>query len=165
MDKNEKHAIVTQQKFDFYLLALVFTVLGLSVQTSRFSSGVQAFCEIAAWGALLISGLAGLSRMEWIPVSFAFHSDQFREQALVRQAKQGRPFMDQSGRALSSTEIEEHMRKAQEDMSQRAKAMTRIEQRHAVKYLVHRGLFVAGLGLLIISRAICLLSPATNVSK
>lgn len=38
MDKNLEHSIQTQQKFEFYFLALVFTVLGLSIQTSQFSS-------------------------------------------------------------------------------------------------------------------------------
>jgi len=64
MDKNQEISIQTQQKFEFYFLALVFTVLGLSIQTSVFSSKLQSAIEIAAWAFFLISGLAGLSRME-----------------------------------------------------------------------------------------------------
>lgn len=35
---NNDAAVETQQKFDFYFLGLVFTVLALSVQTAKFNS-------------------------------------------------------------------------------------------------------------------------------
>ncbi|MBN1505420.1 MAG: hypothetical protein JW955_01170 [Sedimentisphaerales bacterium] len=165
MDKNEEHAVQTQQKFEFYFLGLVFTVLGLCVQTSRFSSGIQAFCEICAWGAFLVSGLAGLSRMEWVPVSFKLDSDQNKQKTLVQRALQGESFMDESGRRLSPADVQERVRKADEDMNQRGRVMARIEHKHAVKYLLHKWLFVAGLALLITSRAINLLAPAVDMAK
>lgn len=59
----------TQEKFEFYLISLVFT-LALSIQTSKF--GVFIFSadvmELLGWFSLLISGVAGLWRLEYIPV-------------------------------------------------------------------------------------------------
>ncbi|MDD5240858.1 MAG: hypothetical protein PHG47_03940 [Sulfuricella sp.] len=61
---NNEAAVETQQKFDFYFLGLIFTVLALSVQTAKFPSVVSTVFELSAWLSLLISGLAGLSRFE-----------------------------------------------------------------------------------------------------
>jgi hypothetical protein len=165
MDKNQEHAIQTQQKFEFYFFGLVFTVLGLSVQTSQFSSDIQASCEIAAWAALLVSGLAGLSRMEWIPVLYGFDSDHNTEGALVRRAEQGGSFIDESGRVLSSDEIGERVKRAHEHIRERQAVMTGIERKGATKYWLHKWMFVAGLVLLIVSRSVVMLSNAGTASQ
>src|SRR5688572_20620227 len=53
-----KLSISQQEKFEFYLLALIFTILGLAVQTAKFGSHVVADAlELCSWAALLISGL------------------------------------------------------------------------------------------------------------
>jgi hypothetical protein len=118
MDKNEEFAIQTQQKFEFYLLGLAFTVLGLSVQTS-----------------------------------------------LVRGATQGRSFVDDSGQLLQPADVQQRIEGAEQRMAERSETMLRIERHHKVKYVAHKWLFVAGLLLLTVSRAIGLLSPATGMAK
>lgn len=61
-----------EQKFDLYFIGLIFTVLGLSVQSASFpkSGSVYPWLELAAWAGLLAAGLAGLSRLEWVPVMY-----------------------------------------------------------------------------------------------
>jgi len=62
-------AVQTQERFRFYLVALVFTILGLSIQTYDETSLVFArFTEVCSWAVLLVSGLAGLSYIEWGPI-------------------------------------------------------------------------------------------------
>ena len=60
---------VSQQvhfKFEFYLVALTFTIAASAIQTGKFS-GYSAidFFEGAAWVTLVTSGLIGLWRLEY----------------------------------------------------------------------------------------------------
>jgi len=54
------------EKFEFYFLGLTFTMLGLSIQTANFNTSFPetVWLEIIGWIGLLISGLAGLSKVE-----------------------------------------------------------------------------------------------------
>ena len=158
MDKNQEISIQTQQKFEFYFLALVFTVLGLSIQTSVFSSKLQSAIEIAAWAFFLISGISGLSRMEWIPVSYQSYSDLIIEKSHAREAKGGRSFVDESGKLLTGDEVEEYHQHVERRIKERIEKMDKIETRSKFKYFLHKWMFVAGLVLLFVSRAINLFS-------
>ena len=52
------------RKFNFYIVALAFTLMGLSVQTAKFDSGVFGLCfELLGWLGLLLSGVIGLHRL------------------------------------------------------------------------------------------------------
>ena len=70
MSDNERSvAQQSQEKFQFYGVALVFTILGLSIQTATFDGHIIArICELFSWLMLLVSGLSGLSHLEWNPV-------------------------------------------------------------------------------------------------
>jgi len=59
----------SQEKFEFYLVGLVFTLLALSIQTAKFGqSNLSDFFELSGWLSLAVSGLSGLWRLEYIPV-------------------------------------------------------------------------------------------------
>ena len=154
MDENLKISIETQKKFEFYFLALVFTILGLSIQTSQFSTRIQTVFEIGAWLAFLASGLAGLSRMEWIPIAYKHYSERAKEKLHSIEAKTGRPFINGTGQQLSKEEIANYAQKADERITERTKIMNKIETDVKIKYRIHKWGFVAGLVLLVISRAV-----------
>ena len=57
-----------QEKFQFYIVGLIFTLLGLAVQTASFGSSIVAdLLEFGAWACLLLSALLAMSRLEWAP--------------------------------------------------------------------------------------------------
>jgi hypothetical protein len=65
-----KHSRELQEKFELYLLALIFTILGLAIQTAKLGANrVVDVLEVLGWLSLVVSGLIGLSRLEWVPVA------------------------------------------------------------------------------------------------
>lgn len=81
IDPNLAAALRLQEQFDFYLLGLTFTILGLSVQTARFDGPApKDALELVAWWALLVSGLAALYRAQWKPNLYRVTAEQIRYQ-------------------------------------------------------------------------------------
>ncbi|MBU9546827.1 hypothetical protein LGM48_28845 [Burkholderia multivorans] len=65
-----EHSRELQEKFELYLLALIFTILGLAIQIAKFGIYRTAdVSQILGWVSLTISGVCGLWRMERIPWS------------------------------------------------------------------------------------------------
>ena len=162
MDPNLEHAINIKDKFHFYFLALVFTILGLSIQTSKFISYPQAIVEIFAWASLLCSGLAGLSRMEWLPLGYEHYSKLVAQKTFLREAKTGRELMNGSGEIMSPLEAEEFIKDVNSRMEERATFMDKLERKEKIQYFIHKWLFVVGLIFLAVSRAIALFSPPSS---
>jgi hypothetical protein len=164
MDARE-YGLQLQEKFELYLLALIFTVLALAVQTAKFDNiNIVAVClELASWVVLLFSGLVGLRRMEWIPVAHFAHADQCQSEAELQQyrtlAKRGidaLPVEDQGEPASIETFI-----KDREQHILRMKANKRkYDKLTRKRYVVHKWTFVLGMFLLIGARG---LGPSIKV--
>jgi hypothetical protein len=165
MDPNLEHAINIKDKFQFYFLALVFTILGLSIQTSKFISYPQAIVEIFAWASLLCSGLAGLSRMEWLPLSYEHYSKLVEQKAFLREAKPGRQIINESGEIMPPLEVKQFIRDVNSRIEERASFMDKLQRKEKIQYFIHKWLFVVGLIFLAVSRAIALFSlPSSPVT-
>ena len=165
MDPNLEHAINIKDKFQFYFLALVFTVLGLSIQTSQYTSTWQAVIEVCGWVSLLSSGLAGLSRMEWIPLSYEHYSELTSQKSFLREAKTGRQLMNESGELMPPLEAEHFIKDVNDRMKERVAFMDKLELKEKIKYFTHKWMFVIGLSFLSVSRAMNLfLTRATSSS-
>ena len=83
-DSTLRMAAELQLKFSFYLTGLTFGILALSVQTSTFDIPLAAQCaEIGGWVLMLVSGVAGLMRLEVLPHIHALgaHEDRARARA------------------------------------------------------------------------------------
>jgi hypothetical protein len=69
----------TQEKFQFYVLALNFTLLAAAIQTARFGAYIlQDWLELIGWLGLLSAGIVGLWKIEWsspIRVQYAKKAD------------------------------------------------------------------------------------------
>jgi hypothetical protein len=81
INPNEEAGQRIQEKFQFYIVGLTFTILGLSVQTAVFGRNPFAdILEILSWVALLGSGLLGLLRLHRIPYLYDAFGRRQKEQ-------------------------------------------------------------------------------------
>jgi len=148
----------TAQKFDFYFLALVFTILGLSVQTSFFVQRYHQYIfEIVALFSLLVSGLAGLFRIEWMSVAYRHYGTIQEDQKkvdMLNQGLKGKPILSPSGKQFSDDELLKEKEKLNGFILKRQTTSKAIDRRTSIKYYVHKYMFVIGIIALVISRVI-----------
>jgi hypothetical protein len=150
----ELHGLV--EKLEFYFLGLTFTLLGLSVQTFKPTNFLSAdLVEITGWFLLLISGLVGLSRLEWIPVNLgvkgreSYLEDAYRE--LGKAQESGEPVIDsKSLQPINVTESRTVAAKSLEEIKIRGR---KLDRKNDIKYSAQKSLFLVGLVALILARA------------
>jgi hypothetical protein len=148
--KSNERAIAqqSQEKFEFYLLSLVFTLLALAVQSATFGASLpkNAF-ELLAWMLFLISGLSGLYRLQWIPVarvSMANKRSLENEVKMKELQLQGQTELHvlDSGR---SQPIPERINNRQIGIDALEPKIKKIEARVQAAYEIHKYAFVLGL--------------------
>jgi len=152
-----EHSRELQEKFELYLLALIFTILGLAIQTAKLGiNRASDVLEVLGWLSLMVSGLTGLSRLEWVPVALKTGSqlqDIRNERKRLADAAEGGmqwvPVVDQPEPANINDLIADRdnaIGKAQSHID-------KMEQRIQLKYGIHKWSFVIGLVLLFMARA------------
>lgn len=152
-----------QQKFEFYIVALVFTVLALSIQTANENATfLNSVLELSAWTCLLLSGLTGLSRLEWYSITlFLFHYREIDESGAkrLREAKErGDEYVTILG-TENEEPIDEHIQRKEKLIEKKNRDIERVSKRGTLKYRIHKYAFVLGLILLLASRGLNLLAP------
>lgn len=157
-NQNYKIAIEISNKFEFYFIALVFTILGLSIQTSSLNKiFFQYIFELAAWGFLLTSGLAGLSRLEWMSIFYRHHGELQEEQRILDmldQGTKGRPIFKSLGESWTLGALKEEKARVEERVTLRKREIEKVNKWTLWKYKIQKWSFVVGLIALIISRGI-----------
>jgi len=144
-----------QEKFQFYIVGLIFTLLGLAVQTASFGTSLAAdLFELGAWICLLLSALLAMSRLEWAPQIyrlFDVQQDLKGEQKRLQQAiNAGTKVVDKTGQPI---EVDEFLRIIEERLNITVGQIKKIDKGAQWKYKVHKVGFVLGLVLLISARA------------
>lgn len=147
-----------QERFEFYVIALAFTILGLSIQTASFGESLLSDSfELLGWLFLFVSGLVGLSRLEWVSVAYNVHAEieNIQAEALrLRQAQQmGHnevPVIDDEREIVP---IEEALQAQNNAVTQLKPKVESIEKWTLRKYQIHKWAFVLGLLFLLLSRA------------
>ena len=156
---NLKLSIEKQEKFEFYFIALVFTILGLSIQTSNLiKENCQYIFEIIGWVLLMISGLTGLSRLEWIPVIYAHIAKIQREEGRKNMFEKAYyrkiPLTDEYGNFWEERELQKELNETRQILEERRKKQNNLEKNALIKYKIHRLAFYLGLIFLMTSRII-----------
>jgi len=144
------------EKIEFYFLGLTFTLLALAVQTFKPSTSLTAdVVETGGWLLLLISGLVGVSKIEWIPVILLVKNrESFLEDAhrgLEKAEKRGMPVMDsQSGQPVNVPEL---MATTGRSLNEIKSHGLRLGKGHELRHDLQRVCFVLGLVALLLARA------------
>jgi hypothetical protein len=151
-----KISIEYQQKFLFYLLGLTFTILALSIQTSLFGKYYFAdLAELGGWLCLLVSGLLGLSRIEWSSVFYFLSSEKSGIEGRIASAKKY-SLRSRSIRVLETGEnipIENFIDDEKDRQELYQKKIESIQFRQQLKSIIQKILFLLGIIFIIISRA------------
>lgn len=146
-------------KFEFYFLALTFTLLGLSLHTSDLAGAPFAskVLEVAAWSLLALSGFVGLSKMNWISSIIMLRERRDSYEAMMdelRKSKaigQPRAIDTSSGKMVAVDDLLENAGKAQDNVSSTLK---RLGTKHEIKHIVQWWSFYAAVLLFIVGRGI-----------
>ena len=167
MSDNERAvAHQSQEKFQFYGVALVFTILGLSIQTATFDGHVVArIFELLSWLMLLISGLSGLSHLEWNPVIRIqmVRKDEFETKAnqLATQRNQGIQQVNVL-QANKVVPIDERISEYESYIEKLDAQVTKLDSKAEIKYKVFKWSFAIGIVLLAAGRSITPLMGIIN---
>ena len=149
-------AAKTQEKFEFYILSLVFTLLALSIQSAKFQNPSYVnFIELLGWGSFFVSGLAGLWRMEFIPVQHGklAKRHEIEEQIIQYEEIKRKGISEVSVILTGGTEkIDETLNNNREALVILDNVIDKIDQHNLIKYKVHKYAFVIGLLFVLLSR-------------
>ena len=154
----------TQEKFEFYLISLVFTLLALSIQTSKFGvSAIADSFELIGWLSLLVSGVSGLWRIEYLSVE--------RMKLNYKDELQNQIYNCNEIKLKGATEIyvledekdqpiEERIKNLNEGIKALNPVIKKLERHNNIKYKTHRVSFLLGVISIIVARGYI---PAGNV--
>lgn len=159
MSDNERAvAHQSQEKFQFYGVVLVFTILGLSIQTSAFDGHVIArICELFSWLMLLVSGLSGLSHLEWSPI---IRIQMVRKDELEGKANQLLAQKNQGVRQVNVRQdnkvvpIEQRIEEYESYVGKLDTQITKLDRKAGIKYQIFKWSFVTGIAFLAAGRSI-----------
>lgn len=146
----------TQEKFEFYIISLVFTLLALSIQTAKFGSSVTAdTLELSGWFALLVSGISGLWRMEFIPVQRIKMAQRDDLEKKIYELKELQLKGVKEAYVLqtdSSQPLEQRKKNYQDGIEALDPLIKKLDRHNMVKYYTHRYSLVIGVFLLVVAR-------------
>ena len=152
------------QKFELYFIALVFTILGLSIQTSSITNHwYQYVFEILSWFFLLVSGLFGLSRLEWMPVAYRQYGASDIEKNNLNKLNQGlagRMMIDENGKKFTEDELLKLKQELSDQIVKRGNEIEKVDKKTGIAYQIHKWAFVAGIISLFISRSILVITKS-----
>jgi len=154
---NEQQAVSLQEKLEFYFVGLVFTLLGLSVQTlSRDRTDPWHYFDVLGCFLLFVSGLSGLTRLESLFRHFKFHArrDHLSDaRSVLRKRLDREEKLRILGGGSDTTEITGLASLTDEQIADAEQWITKNEKTHALSYYSTKWTFVGGLIALFVSRA------------
>jgi hypothetical protein len=139
---NLKVAQDVHHKFEFYIIALAFTTAAFATQTGRFTGLVIGDAiEVLSWILLVLSGVLGLMRLEYLPVAYRAHDSIRAKREDINRYQHYERYRD-SVMAMRA------------DVAETEPKLKVIEVKFQRRYRWQMRFLVAGFGVLIVSRVL-----------
>ena len=146
-----------QEKFQFYILGLAFTLLGLAVQTASFGvSPVADVMELLGWALLLTSALTLASRLEWTPQIyhlFDVQQDIEQDQSDLHDAQLKGTKQATIRGTGESIDLDAVLERLDSKLSITREQIDKLDRGAELKYKLHRYGFILGLISILVARA------------
>lgn len=156
IDSNTEVAQKYRERFEFYFVGLIFTVLGLSIQTAKFSQTIipDGF-ELLAWMSLLISGFMGLIRIEWTPIAHQYIS---KKKGLSKEIDEINIYKERGIKKLpgidGDIDADNLLENKKWALEKAGSNLRDVENKLSHSYKIRKWLFLAGIILLVLARGI-----------
>ena len=153
------------EKYEFYFLGLTFTLLAASIQTVNFGeySKVNSLIEIMGWFAFGLSGVVGLSKMEYLPSLITIRNEKDSNKSYVSELQRARALgtpnvrVAQTGETL---EIDQVISTVEAKVSTWNSRLEQFGKWHEIKHIVQKYSFLSALFLVACSRAFTVFVPS-----
>ena len=147
-----------QQKFDFYLVALVLTILALAIQTASFGEYIYAdIIEIIGWVSLLLSGFLGLLRIESLPVLYRNKSlldEKKKELNRLRDLREGGHSVLLNPESREEVSIESEISVFKKSIEHGEPVLSEFEKKLIPRYRLFKRFLYLGIVSIAVSRAV-----------
>ena len=156
IDPNIEVAQKYRERFEFYFVGLIFTILGLSIQTARF---VQAIIpdgfELLAWLSLLVSGFMGLIRIEWTSIAHQYIS---KKKGINKEIDEINIHKEKGIKKLPGIErevdVNDLLKNKTWALEKVGSNLENVENKLSCSYKIRKWLFLSGIILLVLARGI-----------
>lgn len=153
-----KIGYLAQEKFDFYVVALAFTVLGLAIQTAHFGGRpLSDVLELLGWSGLMTSGIGGLFRLQHQPHVYQFMGLQANQESRLAGLRKAREQGTTVIRTLDTSktiDIETLITKDEETLNKIETKVKEIQAKAGIGYRVQSVGLIAGLLALMAARGL-----------
>ena len=146
------------EKYEFYFLGLTFTLLGASIQTAEFAtySSASVGAEIIGWAGFTLSGLVGLSKIEYLGVLIYLRNRKDKFEKYKSDLEQAKALGTTSARVAQTGEnmaVDEVILRVDTNLSHYAAHLEKVGRWHSAKHLTQKWSFFLGLISVAMARA------------
>ncbi|MBI5912605.1 MAG: hypothetical protein HY848_21955 [Betaproteobacteria bacterium] len=152
---NRQIAIGIRERYEFYLVALTFAILGLSIQTARFGSFVIGdAAELLGWVALLLAGIFGLRGIRAVYGIYDVYGDiatlESERREFERRQQTGEQDVPlEGGGTIAPAKL---VQDRDETIASAELTVGNIKKAQTLRYRAQSIMFVTGLVLLVVSQ-------------
>ena len=154
---NIEYSRSLQEKYEYYLIALNFTILALSIQTAAFGGGkIETGLELAGWLALLLGGVVALLRLEAQPSAYRGYAEIQAQEDQLSELKDYQLKVTTEKIRLDlgdePIQIKEAISHKEDWVLRNQPKVESLKAKIIAYYQVHKILFILGIFLIALSR-------------